>query len=233
MDDGPAGEAEALALARAAVRAGTRTVVATPHRSRRWPTEPERVAAGVARMRELYARDGVELELLPGAELTVGEAARLDDATLAGLSLGGGPYLLIESPYEPLGPELERTLSALAERGYGIVLAHPERCPAFVDRPQRLRALVEQGVLCSVTAGALVGRFGEASRWFALELLRDGLAHSVDSDAHDAARRPPGLREGLRAAAAQLAGLDRVVPWLAEAMPAAILAGDPLPDRPR
>jgi protein-tyrosine phosphatase len=222
-----------MALARAAARAGTRTVVATPHRSRRWRTEPEQVEAGVARMRELYARDGVELELLPGAELAVGEAARLDDATLARLSLGGGPYLLIESPYEPIGRELERALSALAERGHGVVLAHPERCPAFLDRPQRLRALVEGGVLCSVTAGALAGRFGGASRWFALELVRDGLAHSVDSDAHDAARRPPGLREGLRAAAERLPGLERIVPWLAEAMPAAILAGDPLPPRPR
>lgn len=221
-----------MALARAAVRAGTRTVVATPHRNRRWRTEPEQVAAGVARMRELYARDGVELDLLPGAELAVGEAARLDDDALAGLSLGGGPYLLIESPYEPIGLELERTLSRLAERGHGIVLAHPERCPGFLDRPQRLRALVESGALCSVTAGALVGRFGEASRWFALELLRDGLAHSVDSDAHDAERRPPGLREGLSGAAERLKGLDRVLPWLVETMPAAILAGDPLPQRP-
>ena len=214
------------------MQTGTRTVVATPHRSRRWPTEPEQIEAGVGHMRELYADDGIELRLLTGAEVTVGEAARLDDATLARLSLGGGPYLLIESPFEPVGPELERTLASLGERGYGVVLAHPERCPTFLDRPQRLRALVERGVLCSVTAGALAGRFGAASRWFALELLRDGLAHSVDSDAHDATRRPPGLLEGLSAAARQLPSLERIVPWLTEAMPAAILVGDALPPRP-
>jgi len=214
------------------VQTGTRTVVATPHRSRRWPTEPEQIEAGVAHMRELYADDGIELQLLTGAEVTVGEAARLDDATLARLSLGGGPYLLVESPYEPMGPELERTLAALAERGYGVVLAHPERCPAFLDRPQRLRALVENGALCSVTAGALAGHFGGASRWFALELLRDGLAHSVDSDAHDVRQRPPGLLQGLGAAVEQLPALERLVPWLAEMVPAAILAGEPLPRRP-
>jgi protein-tyrosine phosphatase len=183
-------------------------------------------------MRELYARDGIELELLPGAEVAVDEAARLDAATLDALRLGGSPYLMIESPYEFAGLELERTVAALMERGYGVVLAHPERCPAFIDRPNRLRELVGRGVLCSVTAGSLVGRFGSASRWFALELVRDGLAHSVDSDAHDAELRPPGLREGLRAAAKQLPALARLEPWLAQDMPAAILAGDPLPPRP-
>ena len=221
-----------MALARAAVRAGTHTVVATPHRSRRWPTTPEAVLAGVARMLDLYERDGVDLRLLPGAEVTVDEAARMDKDSLDAFRLGGGPYLLIESPYEFAGMELERTVAGLLERGYGVVLAHPERCPAFQDRPKRLRTLVDRGALCSITAGALAGRFGPGPRWFGLELVRDGLAHSVDSDAHDAERRPPGLREGLRAAAKQLPALARLESWLAEDMPAAILAGAKLPARP-
>jgi protein-tyrosine phosphatase len=190
------------------------------------------VAAGVARMRELYDREGVEVELLTGAEVTVEEAGLLDEATLTAFRLGGGPYLLIESPYEFAGMELERTVAGLIERGHGVVLAHPERCPAFIDRPQRLRDLVGRGVLCSVTAGALAGHFGAASRWFALELMRDGLAHSIDSDAHDVEGRPPGLRAGLRSAAKQLPALGRLDAWLAEEMPAAILSGDPLPERP-
>jgi protein-tyrosine phosphatase len=232
VDDGPADEAAALALARAAARAGTHTIVATPHRSRRWRTEPAAVAEGVARMRDLYERDGIDIELLTGGEVAIDEAERLGDATLTGFRLGGGPYLLVESPYEFAGIELERTIAGLLERGHGVVLAHPERCPAFIDRPRRLRDLVDRGALCSVTAGALAGHFGTASRWFALELLRDGLAHSVDSDAHDAAQRPPGLSDGLRAAAAQLPSLGRLAPWLAEAVPEAILRGDPLPARP-
>ena len=186
----------------------------------------------MARMRELYERDGIALELLPGAEVTVDEAARLDDGTLRALRLGSGPYLMIESPYEFAGLELERTIAALMERGHGVVLAHPERCPAFIDRPRRLRDLVDRGVLCSVTAGSLAGHFGSAPRWFALELVRDGLAHSVDSDAHDAELRPPGLRDGLRSAAEQLPALARLEPWLVQDMPAAILAGEPLPPRP-
>src|SRR3954454_21816068 len=65
VDDGPADEAAAVALARAAADAGTDTIVATPHRSRRWPTEPERIAAGVARMGELERRGGLPVRLPP------------------------------------------------------------------------------------------------------------------------------------------------------------------------
>jgi protein-tyrosine phosphatase len=120
-------------------------------------------------------------------------------------------------------------VAELQSRGYRILLAHPERAPAFMDRPPRLRALVEGGALCSITASALSGRFGQGPRWFALELLRDGLAHSVDSDAHHAVGRPPGLREGMLDAAETLPWLAARAGWYMTRVPAALLADEPLP----
>jgi protein-tyrosine phosphatase len=52
--------------------------------------------------------------------------------------------------------------------------------------------------------------------------------HSVASDAHDTLRRPPGIAAPLAAA-----GLDELTELLAHQVPAAILAGDPLPPVPR
>ena len=232
IDDGPANDEDSLALARAAVMLGTRILVATPHRSRRWPTEPGVVTAGAERLAGLLEEAGIDLELRTGAEIAVEEAARLDDRTLAELALGHGHNLLLESPHEPAGIGFERTVSDLLARGHGIVLAHPERSPVFQDRPGRLRDLVAAGALCSITAGALVGNFGPASQWFALELLRDGLVHSLASDAHAAVGRPPGLQAGLDAAARHLPGVVRQSRWLTSDAPAAILAGEPLPARP-
>ena len=232
IDDGPGTDEEALALARAAAELGTRVLVATPHRSPRWPTEPAAVVAGVERLAGLLAAAEVDVELRAGAEIALEEAARLDDGTLSQLALGHGRHLLLESPHGPVGDRLESTVSELLDRGHGIVLAHPERSPAFQDRPGRLRALVAAGALCSITAGALEGRFGSASQWFALELLRDGLVHSLASDAHHAIGRPPGLQGGLDAAARHLSGVASQTRWLTNEVPAAILAGEPLPARP-
>jgi protein-tyrosine phosphatase len=232
IDDGPAGDEEALALARAALALGTTLLVATPHRSPRWPTEAATIRAGVERLEELLEEAAIDLELSTGAEIALEEAARLDDATLSQLALGGRHYLLLESPHEPAGGRLERTVSDLLGRGHGIVLAHPERSPVFQDRPARLRELIGAGALCSITAGALEGHFGPASQWFALELLRDGLVHSVASDAHHVVGRPPGLQAGLAAAAQHLPAVIGQTRWLTHDAPAAILAGEPLPPRP-
>jgi hypothetical protein len=63
-------------------------------------------------------------------------------------------------------------------------------------------------------------------------MLSAGMAHDVASDTHDAHRRPPNLREPLISADAQLPGLEGQAQWLTEGVPAAILAGEPLPERP-
>ena len=90
-----------------------------------------------------------------------------------------------------------------------------------------------QGVLCSITAGALSGRFGRVPQRFGHELLSAGLAHDISSDAHDTDRRPPGLGEGLAALAEELPELAPQVDWFARDAPEAIVRGAPLPARPR
>ena len=115
----------------------------------------------------------------------------------------------------------------LQERGFRIVLAHPERCPALHRDREMLERLVASGVLGSLTAGSLDGRFGAAVRRFALELMRDGLVHNVASDAHDASNRPPTIAGEL-----DRAGLGSLAGWLTQDVPGAILAGGEIPTRP-
>jgi protein-tyrosine phosphatase len=216
---------------RAAAAAGATTVVATPHVSPRYANDPETIGDGVLTMRAALAAASIELELLAGAEVAMEPALALPDETLRRLTLGDSSCLLLESPLAPVaGAAFERCVAMLQERGYRVLLAHPERAPAFLDRPQRLRALVADGALCSITAASLSGGFGDAARWFALELLRDGLVHSVDSDAHDALRRPPGLVAGLAAAEAVLPAVAARAAWLTADVPAALLADAALPD---
>jgi protein-tyrosine phosphatase len=108
-----------------------------------------------------------------------------------------------------------------------VLLAHPERCTAFHRDPLMLASLVQRGVLTSITAGSLVGSFGEHVRRFTMQLAQEGLIHNVASDAHDRKRRPPGMAEEI-----ERAGLGQLTGWLTEAVPAAIISGAELPPCP-
>ena len=115
----------------------------------------------------------------------------------------------------------------LQRRGHRVVLAHPERCPAFHRDRRPLEMLVRGGVLTSITAGSLVGRFSGEVQRFAMQLMRDDLVHNVASDTHDRERRPPGLSAEL-----EQAGLGALSEWLTCGVPGAILDGSRIPPRP-
>lgn len=227
IDDGPATAEESLALARAAASAGARVLVATPHVSRRYRNDAATIAALVDDLNVRLAAEGIALEVRAGAEISIGRAAEMEPEELERYGLGGGPWLLVEPPFSPIATGLDILLSNLQRRGHRIVLAHPERCPAFQRNPAILRPLVAGGILTSITAGSLVGQFGGEVRRFALALVREGMAHNVASDAHDLRSRPPGT-----AAALEEAGLGPLADWLTLAVPAAILTGAEIPPRP-
>jgi protein-tyrosine phosphatase len=233
VDDGPATIEDSLALARAASAAGTTTIVATPHIDHRWNVAPESIAPGVAEVQTAITDAGIDIDVLPGGEVALSRFADLSPQQMGMVRLGGGPYLLMESPHTPAAGDFHTFLAVLCRRGESILLAHPERCPSFQRRPERLTNLVAHGVLCSITASSLAGAFGEPVRAFALKLLEAGLVHNVASDSHDAAQRGPDLMEGLEAADTRVDGVLDQADWLTRAVPEAVVSGLDVPASPR
>lgn len=226
IDDGPPDLEAAIALVRAAYADGTRTIVATSHVNEQYRNDADTLAAKVAELRDGLAAAGVEVEILPGAEIALGRLADLGDDELDRLGLGGGPTLLLEPPLSQSAGDFDAPIYALLEAGRPIVLAHPERCPAFQREPERLTRLVASGARTSLTASSLVGRFGEHVARFSRRMLRDGLVHDLASDCHDLAGRRPEIATPLARAAAELPGLEVLGPWLTRDAPAALLAGE-------
>lgn len=232
LDDGAPDLGASVALAAAAVTDGTRQMVATPHVSEEYDPDLDTIGRRTGELNAALAREALPLAVLPGAEVALSRLPDLSDDELQALSLGGGGCVLVESPYSSSAPFLDEALFDLQIRGFTPMLAHPERSPVLQADRERARRLIARGVLCSITAGSLAGRFGSRARRTALELLADGVVHSIDSDAHDLGGRPPGLSAGLAAAEEELPGLGAQVDWYARAAPAAILAGELLPPAP-
>jgi len=227
IDDGPPDVDGSLEMADRALAEGIETVVATPHVNSRYRNDAGTIAAALERVREALAEESLALEVLPGAEIAASYLAESDIADLGSLSLGGGGWLLIEPPFATVASGLVRTIQGLLWDGHRVVLAHPERCPAIHRDPSIVERLAEEGVLMSLTAGSLTGRFGSQARRLATALLREELAHNVTSDSHDASNRPPSVANEI-----EQAGFGHLRAWLTEEVPAAIIGGGPVPPRP-
>ncbi|MCW3020442.1 MAG: Protein-tyrosine-phosphatase [Solirubrobacterales bacterium] len=227
IDDGPETIEGSVELARTALAAGIRTLVATPHVNARTPNDAETIARLVRSVNERLAAEQVELDVLPGAEIAMTQLVEVEPAELERLGLGGGRWLLVEPPFTLVATGLQDLVLGLQRRGHGVVLAHPERCPALHRDRRMVRTLADAGILMSVTAGSLAGRFGGEVRRYALALAREGLIHNVTSDAHDSVNRPPGLAQEL-----EQAGLAPLADWLTRLVPEAILQDEPIPARP-
>jgi protein-tyrosine phosphatase len=202
VDDGVKTEDEAVEFARVAAADGVRTIVATPHcREGFYFIRRDEVLDHVARLRARLEGEGVEVELLPGAEVHLAPelAARVADGRAPTLG-DNGRTLLLELSLSQYPVDVQNVLFQLGLAGLITVFAHPERVRYFQDDVRRYEELVRMGALGQITTGSITGRFGEATREFSEELLRKGLVHVIASDAHNVRGRPPRFREALQAA---------------------------------
>jgi protein-tyrosine phosphatase len=233
IDDGPATIEDSVAFADALAADGTRIVAATPHlRSDHPGVVVSELRERCNRLQDELAVRGVPLQIVAGAEVDLLWAHQASRDELALACYGdGGTDLLLETPYGPLPARFAELVQDLIDDGFRILLAHPERNPAFQQDPSALRDLVERGVLVQVTAASLaLDPARSSSAKTARQLIAEDSAHVISSDLHGSptVRRAP-LSAGVEAAA-------EVAPERARLMvtdaPAAILAGQPLPDLP-
>ena len=233
VDDGPADLDGSVALAKAALATGTRTLAATSHVDRKFALEPADLHAALRRVRERLAADGLPLDVVQGGELAQTRAHTLDDDGLRGIALGGGRWVLLECPLSNRAPALDPLVLDLQRRGFGVLLAHPERSPSFQRSPDALERLIGTGALAQVTAAAFKGDFGDLPRRTAFAMLERGLVHVLASDTHDPSHRSPDLLVARRVLERRYGeAIEEQLAWMATDAPGAVLADIPPPERP-
>lgn len=231
VDDGAKTLGQAVEMARMACADGIDTVICTPHQlgSYRHNSGPE-LRRRVQRLQQDLDRAGVDLEVLPGADVRIepdmvpllrqGEVLSLADQN---------KHVLLELPHEIYFP-LEGVLDELEAVQMVGVLSHPERNQGVMKQPDVLFGLVERGCLMQVTAGSLMGTFGGHCQEVAEWILRHDLCHLLATDAHGPKSRRPLMRRAF-ARAVELVGEDtarEMCCW----NPQSIAAGESIKIRP-
>ncbi len=223
VDDGAASWETALEMCRMAAADGTTHLVATPHANHEYRYER---AAHQALLVELAAQ-------VPGLQFSLGCDFHFSYDNLQAairhprrFTIGETPYLLLELSANGLSRNTPRRVFELHAAGMRVILTHPERNPILQRHSELVREFASMGCLLQITANSLLGFWGARARRMAEELLKEGLAQIMASDAHDPRFRPPVLREAV-AAASKLVGAARAEALVGE-NPQAVVAGEEL-----
>jgi protein-tyrosine phosphatase len=217
IDDGPSSIEESVALAAAAAAEGTRTIVATPHVHPMYPTDVSTLPDRIEEVRARLAAERIRIDVLCGGELAHSMVARQSDSDLETIAHGppGRRWLLLEAPLTGLNEEYTVAADEVRERGFGVVVAHPERALGVAEAGWRvLEHELAAGSALQVNAWSVAGLYGERVRTTALALLRRAPLAAVASDAHGGPRMP-ALRLALDALAG--AGVDAPVRFVSAA----------------
>jgi protein-tyrosine phosphatase len=231
LDDGPKTPEESVALCRALAEDGITTVVATPHQLGRYDRRNAGnvVRTAVQTLRATLAAEGVPLKLRAGADVRVDE--RILPLITSGevLTIGGGPYLLLELPHETY-IEPAPLIRLLGAKGVRVIITHPERHEVVRAKPQLVGPWLQAGAMLQLTAGSLIGMFGSKAEAAAWRWLGAGNASFVATDAHDVSRRPPCMTQAIEAIERRL-GAD-VARRVCVDNPAKVLPPAPMPAAP-
>lgn len=192
VDDGVPTIEEALRLIRREVEGGTDVFIATPHFVDSADFKKlEDIADQTRMLSEAVSNAGIKAQIYPGGEIYPSHLAI--DAINAGQQLtlaGKGRHMLVDLPMTSLPRDFDQILFEIQSKNIVPILAHPERCGVFQERPELLESYIERGIACQVNARSLVGKYGPRAVEVAWIILRRRWAHFLASDAHRASKLP-------------------------------------------
>lgn len=227
LDDGAESLEESLVMARLAVASGIRHMAATSH-GNYYDYTLEEYRESFERLQRELAKEKIPLKLYPGMEIFLDEDAAFMVQRKELLSLNHTDYLLVEFPFDESEGNVLRRLRQLQKEDWRIVLAHPERYIFVQNDPEFAYYLADQGYVLQINGGSVLGDFGSRCQRMALQLMDDGIAGVIASDAHDTEYRSPDMNR-LMEFLDQNFDPAEVKLWISE-NPSRILKGMPVLD---
>jgi protein-tyrosine phosphatase len=107
--------------------------------------------------------------------------------------VNGFRVMLLEFPHGQIIPGSDKLVRWLLARKIRPLIAHPERNKQVMKDPSQLQPFIDSGCWLQVTAGSVLGGFGERAQTIARHLLEANHVTVLASDGHNTRARRPVL----------------------------------------
>lgn len=190
IDDGPGYLDISLDMAATAAADGIRAIIATPHTDG-FRVNSDMVKRGVNRLNAELREARIKVQIFTGYEIP----SHLYPSLARTHTLAESHYFLLEFPHTHLPADALLLISQAAAQGLYPVIAHPERNPDIIARPELLQDLVAAGAMTQITAASVIGEIGVDVQQCAHYFLKNNLVHFIATDSHSPSFRRPVLSE--------------------------------------
>lgn len=197
MDDGPSTMSAMAAMLDAAVKDGTKAIVATPHAQPGIRPFNRKLCKERLLCARQYCREKhYALQILEGAEILYTSSTMQELARGRIPTLNGTDYALVEWPVKTDVIHISNDLRSLTNEGLVPVIAHTERLQCFrrnIAQLIKLRNMLE--IRIQINAHTVLEPANFQVRRFVQRLFREEAVDYIASDAHDTAYRKTRMRE--------------------------------------
>lgn len=188
IDDGARTIDESIDVVQELASQGVTGIVATPHyiTDTYFTSSKRDNEVLIGKLRQALLDAGVKMEIWLGNEIFIDrdiiELLRKNIVS----SLAGGNYVLVEFSLNEEYPNYVDILGDLTEKGYKVILAHPERYVLTQQNYDVLEELCDLGVLLQCNVGSFIGQYGKAAEKLAVRLAKEDRIFALGSDIHHA-----------------------------------------------
>ena len=187
VDDGSKNMEETIAILKKAEKAGFQKICFTPHYAE--PTYINTKQENLQILEQVKRRmrdENISIEVFLGNEIFIHEDMELFLENGKVSTLADSSYVLIELPmYQELPQEVvKKMLYKVKEKGFQVVIAHPERYVYLQKKPKQILEYFGEDVIFQGNYGSIIGGYGKEAQKTIKKLLKNKIIHYFSSDVH-------------------------------------------------
>lgn len=184
-DDGSKNMEQSINMLKEAKNAGFNTVCCTPHYfENRFIKNKRENEDKISSLRAKAIEEKIDINIVLGNEIYINDKIidNLDSKKIS--CIGNTKYLLIELPMTQEIKYLHEAFTEILEKGYKIIIAHPERYKYVQKNPNYFVDFINRGIYFQGNYASILGFYGREAKKTIKKLLKRNLIHILATDTH-------------------------------------------------
>ena len=186
IDDGSRNIEESIKIIEIYNEIGIKDIIATPHyiNNSSYVSSKENNKKILKELKNELKTRNIDTNLYLGNEIYIDKdiESLLKNKLIS--PLNDTKYLLIELPLSGEYEDYYDIFLELINKGYKVVLAHPERYSTFQNDFNNIYELNDIGVLFQCNVGSILGQYGNSAKKTLKRLLKEDLVFILGTDVH-------------------------------------------------